>query len=153
MFSQMAGALEELSLEGFQVVKSEMFLHLPRKGEPTCSLWPFRISFNKISLHVLNNCEYVRLEINPATRGMLVIPVTSKDKDAIRWIKGQREFYVRNMESRAFGDELYKAWGLDSEYNYRATGKLVSSKGKVMLLFDFSSAEMWKTKAGTPDGE
>ena len=149
----MAGALEELSLEGFQVVKSEMFLHLPRKGEPTCSLWPYRVSFNKISLQVLNSCEYVRLEINPNTKGMLVVPVSSKDKAAIRWIKGQKDYSVRNMESKAFGSELYKAWELNPEFNYRATGKLVSSKGKVMLLFDFNGAELWKSKVGEANDE
>lgn len=45
-----------------------------------------------------------------------------------------------------FGDLLYSTWGLNPECNYRTTGKLVSSKGKVMLLFNFSDAEMWKTK-------
>ena len=43
-------------------------------------------------------------------------------------------------------DEIYRAWGLDPEYNYRAVGRLVSARNKIMLLFDFSNAENWKTK-------
>ncbi|MBQ3372822.1 MAG: hypothetical protein IJI45_04830 [Anaerolineaceae bacterium] len=50
------------------------------------------------------------------------------------------------MESKLFGDEIYRAWGLDPEYNYRAVGRLVSARNKIMLLFDFSNAENWKTK-------
>ena len=112
----------------------------------TCTIWPTRISFSKQALITLNNCEFVRIEINPNNKCLLVIPVTSKDKDSIRWIKGQKSFTVRNMESKNFGDLLYSTWGLNPECNYRTTGKLVSSKGKVMLLFNFSDAEMWKTK-------
>ena len=136
--------IEEVNLDGFQIVRSEMFLHSPRKGDATCTVWPTKISFSKLALTSLNSCEYVRIEINPSTKCLLVVPVTSKDKDSIRWIKGQREFSVRNMESKQFGDILYSAWGLNPECNYRATGRLISSKGKVMLLFDFTDAEMWK---------
>lgn len=32
----MPSILEEISLDGFQVVKADMFMHLPRKGEPSC---------------------------------------------------------------------------------------------------------------------
>ena len=142
----MLNHIEELTLDGFQVVRAEMFLHFPRKGESTCTIWPTRISFSKQALITLNSCEFVRIEINPNNKCLLVIPVTSKDKDSIRWIKGQKSFTVRNMESKNFGDLLYSTWGLNPECNYRTTGKLVSSKGKVMLLFNFSDAEMWKTK-------
>ena len=55
----MISAVEELSLDGFQIVKSEMFLHLSRKADPTCTIWPTKISFSRMSLTALNNCEYV----------------------------------------------------------------------------------------------
>ena len=142
----MISTVEELSLEGFQIVKSEMFLHLPRKADPTCTIWPTKISFSRMSLQALNNCEYVRLEVNPTTKCLLVSPSPSSDKDSIRWIKGQKEYSVRNMESKLFGDEIYKAWGLDSNYNYRTVGRLVTARNRIMLLFDFSKAENWKTK-------
>ena len=93
----MQNSIEEITLEGFQIVRSDMFTHLPRKGAATCTLWPTKISFGKNALFALNNCEYMRMEINPATKCMLVIPVSSKDKDSIRWVKGQKEFSIRNM--------------------------------------------------------
>ena len=139
--------LEEISLEGYQIVKSEMFFRFPRKNDPTCTIWPTCMSFSKLALTKLNNCEYVRIEVNPKTKRLIVIPVSSSDKNSIRWIKGQKENNTRKLESKQFGAEIYKAWKLDSEYNYRASGRLVSSKdNKVMLLFDFNNAEVWKTK-------
>ena len=142
----MTSNIEELSLEGFQIVKAEMFMHLPRKIDPTCTIWPTKIAFSRMTLQALNNCEFVRLEVNPTTKCLLVAPTHSRDKDSIRWIKGQKELCVRNMESRQFGEELYKAWGLDPQYNYRAVGRLVSVQNKIMMLFDFSNAEMWRAK-------
>lgn len=138
--------LEEVSLDGFQIVNSEMFSHLSRIMEASCSIWPTRIAFNKIAIKLLNNCEYVRIEVNPVNKRLLVIPVTSSDKDSIRWVKGKKDLSSRYLESRTFGDQIYKAWGLNTEYNYRTTGRLVSSKNKVMLLFDFNQAEKWVTK-------
>lgn len=138
--------LEEVSLDGFQIVPSEMFIHLPRKSEPTCSIWPSKLGFSKLVLANLNNCEYVRIEVNPKNKCLIVIPVSSSDKDCIRWIKGKKELMVRNMESKRFGDQLYSTWGLDPAYNYRAIGRLVTVNKQVMMLFDFKEAEIWKTK-------
>lgn len=138
--------IEEVSLEGFQIVSSDMFVHLPRKNDATCTIWPTRLSFSKLVLSALNNCEFVRIEVNPCTKCLIVLPVTSSDKNSIRWIKGTKEFCIRNMESKRFGDQVYQAWGLDMEYNYRAVGRLVTANQKVMMLFDFSNAESWKTK-------
>ena len=99
----MISPVEELSLDGFQIVKSEMFLHLPRKADPTCTIWPTKISFSRMSLQALNNCEYVRLEVNPKTKCLLVAPTPSTDKDSIRWIKGQKEHSVRNRNHGFLG--------------------------------------------------
>ena len=141
----MINPIEEVSLEGFQIVASDMFIHLPRKSEATCTIWPSRVSFSKLTLSALNNCEFVRIEVNPRTKCLIVVPVTSSDKDSIRWIKGAKEFCIRNMESKRFGEQLYESWGLDTAYNYRAVGRLVTAKQIVLMLFDFNNAERWCT--------
>lgn len=136
--------IEEMSLDGFQIVNANMFAHSPKRNDVTCTIWPTRISFNKLALEKLHFCEYIKLHVNPKTKCILVMPVSSSDKDSIRWIKGEKERFVRNMESKIFGGQLYKSWGLDPECNYRASGHLVTANQKVMLLFDFNEAELWK---------
>lgn len=145
--------IEEVTLEGFQIVKSDMFAHLPRKNEATCTLWPTRISFNRFALESLQCPEYIRIHVNPMTKSLLVMPVPSNDKDAIRWVKGQKDKWIRNMESKPFGEQLYQSWGLDGKLNYRAAGRLVSSNKKLMLLFDFSDPESWRSKKGEKRNE
>ena len=153
MYGQMMTNFEELSLDGFQIVRSDMFTHVPRKGEPTCTIWPTRVAFNKFTLHALNSCEFVRIEVNPRNRCMIVVPVSSKEKDSIRWIKGRQDQQIRNLESKAFGEELYKNWGLDKDFNYRAIGRLVTANKKVILLFDFTGAENWRSSKAGNKGE
>lgn len=140
--------IEEVTMDGFQVVSSGMFMHLPRKTDATCTLWPTRISFSRLALQQLQNPEYIRIQVNPTNKCLLVVPVPSSDKDAIRWVKGQKEKWVRNMESKQFGDQLYQSWGLDPDLNYRSIGRLVTANKKIMLLFDFNNSETWRTKKG-----
>ncbi len=146
MYEEKSTGNEEFSLEGFQVVRSDMFSRGPREMEPVCTIWPNKISFSKSSVKILNACEFVRFEVNAGTKGLLIVPCSSKDKDCIKWIKGSKDPVVRNLQSAEFGSQLYKAWHLDESFNYRARGRLVMVNQKVMLLFDFSNAEQWAGK-------
>ncbi len=139
-------AIQEIDREGFQIVSGDLFRRPFRLSYPTVSIWPNRISFSKAALTALNNCERVRFEVNAAKRCMLVVPVTEKDKDNVRWLKGGAIPAVRMIDCFGFTRKLYDSWGWTQEYAYRTTGRIVSSDKKVMLLFDFSNAESWRHK-------
>ena len=142
----MNDTIQEISREGFQVVSGDMFRRALRVSAPTVTLWPNRISFSKAALVALNNCERVRFEVNASKRCMLVVPVTEKDKDNVRWTKNSKEPAVRMIECLAFTSQLYESWHWKNELAYRTTGRIVSADKKVMLLFDFNDAESWKYK-------
>jgi len=132
---------DEISLDGFKVVRSTMFCRGPHMMEPMCTIWPFKIIFNKSAIKALNMCDYVRFEVNPDTKGFLVVPCTSKDEDSIKWLKGEKDPQLRNLQSAEFGSQLYKSWNLDETCTYKTAGRLVVVNQKVMLFFDFSRAE------------
>ena len=138
--------IPEIDLEGFQVVSGDMFTHFPKKSEPTCTLWCTSISFSKTAIMSLNSCERVRIEIHPEKKNMLIVPVTLKDRDGIRWSKGVKDQTSRKIECKAFTSKLYELWGFKIDYVYRATGRVVCADKKVMLLFNFSETENWKYK-------
>lgn len=138
--------IPEINMDGFQVVSGEMFTHLSRTSEATCTLWSSSIGFSKAALMNLNGCERIRIEINPQKRCILIIPVTVKDKDGIRWTKNVKESVTRKIECKKFASQLYELWQWDPTCVYRATGKVVSADQKVMMLFDFSEPESWKLK-------
>lgn len=145
-FDQIA-PVQEISMDGFQVVSGSMFSNMPRSMRPTCTLWPGSINFSKYSIYLLNNCERVRIEVNTAKRCILIVPVTASDRDGVRWMKSAgQKVDARKMDCSQFTQPLYEAWGWDREYVYRAVGQLVTSDRKVMLLFDFNYPEKWKGK-------
>ena len=99
-----------------------------------------------MALTALNNCERVRIEIHPQKKGVLLVPVTIKDKDGIPWRKNLKDYAPRRMECSKFSSTLYEMWGWDTGCVYRAPGRVVTVDNKVMLLFDFSAPEQWRAK-------
>ena len=138
--------IQEISKEGFQVVSGELFQRVPRMGQPMATLWPNSISFSKAALQALNMCERIRVEVNPTKRCILIVPVTEKDKDNVRWLKTRKEPAARKIECTAFTSQLYDSWGWKKDLAYRVSGRIVTAEKKVMLLFDFSMPESWKFK-------
>lgn len=135
--------IQEISIEGFQVVSGEFFKNPQRFTEPTSTLWFNSISFNKASLNALNGCERIRIEVNINTKGILIIPVTAKDKDNVRWTKNKKNPITRKIDCTAFTSKLFESWGWDKKLVYRATGRIVTAENKVMLLFEFNKPETW----------
>ena len=139
-------AIPEISFEGFQVVSGDLFHHVQRTSLPTITLWNNSISFSKSALVALNSCERVRIEVNTASRGILLIPVTANDKDGVRWVTKIKNPQPRKIECKAFASQLFEVWGWKTNYVYRAIGRVVTADRKIMLLFDFSKPECWPWK-------
>ena len=142
----------EINIDGFQVVKGDMFQVSYRRQAITLSIWSDEISFSKAAIDALHGCERVRIEINPSTRNILIIPVTEQDKDNVRWAKTSSDgIKPRKINCARFSKLLYKTWGWDLEMAYKAEGKVVTYNQKVLLLFDFSKAEYWKCEKAAND--
>ena len=144
--------IKEISVEGFQVVSSSMFAHCPRRSGPTCTLWSTSINFNKAALIALNSCEHIRIEVNPAKRCLLVIPVTASDRNGIKWVKlANNKYETRKMECKKFTLPLFETWKWDPDTIYRTMGQLVTADQKVMLLFNFTAPECWSNKGSADE--
>ena len=137
-------AVNEISMDGFQVVSSDYFCSVSRLAAPTITVWDGSIGFSKQDLVLLNSCENIIMQINSPGKKILIIPTTSKDKDAIHWVKRTNPLEARKFSCQKLTDKLYEAWDWDKDMMYRATGRLVTVSNKVMLYFDFSNPEKWK---------
>ena len=147
-------AVEEISMEGFQVVSGDLFSRVVQRNDlPTITLWVDQIAFSKAAVLALNSCERVRMEVNPQTKGILLIPVNTNDKDGIKWMKSGKVPHGRKIECRGFTEKLYETWSWDPEYVYKSVGRIVVIDQRVMLFFDFSSPESWLYKTKTQSKE
>lgn len=133
--------INEISLEGYQIVRGQYF---SRQIEPSLTLWYSSIAFNLASFSALNNCESISIMINSNTRCVIIKPVSSKDRDAVNWLKPPDSQKYRKLECSKFTRQLFELWGWDKDLHYRTNGRLVSADKKLMLLYDFSKPEAWR---------
>ncbi len=139
-------SIPEVSMDGFQVVSGDMFGNQAHYNVPTITLWYNSVSFSKAAIVALNSCERILIKVNPEKKCILIIPVSSKDKDNVRWLKSGKAPQAKKLDCIQFTSKLYETWGWEKGCCYRATGRLVMSDQKVMLLFDLSAPESWKYK-------
>jgi hypothetical protein len=132
--------INEISLEGYQVVRG---LYFSRIIEPSCSLWYSSIAFNTAAFQALNNCEAISILVNSEARSLIVKPVPTKDRDAIKWLRPNDNQKYKKIECSKFAHQLFDMWGWDKELHCRANGRLVKADKKIMLLFDFTKPELW----------
>ncbi len=144
-------ALDDLSLEGFQIVKGTYFAP---QSEPKLAIWNTAIGFNPASFAALQQCDAVQLLVNDEKRRILVRPVSSSDLNSINWKKGiDAPKAVVRIECALFAKPLFDRWHLDPELKYRANGRIVNGDKKVMLLFDFTDPEKWRGAKQVRDDE
>lgn len=134
--------IRNISLEGFQLVKCKYF---SRMSEPVMSLFPTAISFSVAAHEALNGCESVEILVNELKKSILVKPsLSAKDSEAVKWRKGKDKPKYSRIECSIFTKKLYSSWKLDNNLSYKSMGKIVQCDKKVMLLFEFSDAEVWE---------
>lgn len=131
----------EVSLEGYQIVPGMMF---NRATDPSMTIWYGSVAFNSVCFSTLNDCAAIQIMVNTKEKKIIIIPCPSKDKDAILWHKPSQKQKSKKIDCGKFMQPIFKMWELDKELHYRTTGRVVSSGGKVMLLFDFNNPEAWK---------
>ena len=137
-------AVNEISMDGFQIVSSDFFSYATRSNSPTLTVWDGSIGFSKQDILLLNSCENIMIQINAKEKKALVVPTKSSDKDAIKWVKRLDPVEARKIKCPKLTDKLYEMWGWDKDCVYRTNGRLVTAGSKVMLLFDFAHPEQWK---------
>ncbi len=146
-----AEEIQEISLSGFKVVSSDFFHGSFRPTLPLLTIWHDSISFSKAAIASLNNCERIRIEVDAPTKRILIVPVSSSDRDAIRWTRLGKTTESRKLDCAGFTKQLYATWEWKSNYVYRGVGRLVTVEKKLMLLFDFNNYEDWELKPRKKD--
>ena len=129
--------LQEITLDGFQVVSSKFF---GKQNGPVMSMQRKCIVFNSAAVKQLNNCEAIQIMINEAQKVVLIKPAPSHDSEAVLWNKGEKKQYAR-LECVSLVKHLMEKWKFDSDIKYLVNGKLVRVENKVMMVFDFKECQ------------
>ena len=133
----MIDALENISMDGFQVVKRQFF---ETPTDPLMTVWGESIGFSAAAYEALENCQMVRILLNNERKAVMVMPATSSDPEAMKWKATAKVCKFRRITCPSFAKKLMVDWGLDLGAKYRCYGKAARVESKVVLLFDFTTA-------------
>ena len=141
---------EELSPDGWQVVRGEFFAHL---FEPSVTLNGEKVSVNTALIRKLPNTEYVQFLVNPIEKKLGVKPCTEEDKDSLRWVTIQADGNRRpkSISCRIFFGKVMNLMGWHPNFRYQIIGKPVRSNGETVYVFDLKSAKTYRKSSGKGD--
>lgn len=131
--------INDVSLDGFHTINGGFFL---RQQAAQMTLWKNAIQFNTVSYMMLSRCASVKMLLNIKTQQILIQPCSSKEPDAVAWLKNPEEPRTQKITCESLTKQLYKAWSWDPQLHYVANGSLVQNEDRLMLLFDFSDPEV-----------
>ena len=135
-------SIEDISLKGFIVVKHQMF---ERTRIPTITISNRKMLFSKDCHTALDNCQSIQVLVNYEQQLIVVKPTSSSEDDSISWRNDKLMIpNINDIPCPLLTQRLYREWNLNSKYRYRSKGKLVKSDNKLMLLFDFNSADLYE---------
>lgn len=132
--------LNEIDLDGYQVVRSQYF---QKQAEPILTLCSNAIAFGQGAYQAFNNCEAVHILLSDKTKSILVRPASTSSTDAVVWRRSKAEPKYCKLDCPQLARKIYDQWGLDKNLRYKAFGRLVQAEQKILLLFDFNEAEIY----------
>ena len=134
---------EDFSYNGYQVVRREFFSHI---FDPSITFNRERVYVNSATLKKLPDVEYVQILINPESHKLVVRPCEEYEKDSFAWsrVTKQGKVVSKQVTCRIFFAKLFELMNWNPDYRYKLLGKLVSSNGESLFVFDMDSTEVYQ---------
>ena len=132
----------QLSLEGYQVVRSQFFATM---RSPALTISQGKMKFNTACLRRFEDVEYVELLLNPIENCIAIRPCDQSNPNAIRWGKLQNERWIVNSVScRGLSKLLFSMLEWQDEVKYRFRGQYIETGQERVMLFELEEPEMIK---------
>ena len=139
---------DSFNYEGFQVVRGEFFSHI---YEPSFTLNKNKISVNMACIRKLPDVEYVQVLVHPEDKMLIVRPCKEEEKDSIRWRSSGKKLSPKQITCKIFFAKIIALMGWDLDNRYKLLGKLISSKGELLFVFNLNNPEIYEKQYS--DGE
>ena len=143
--------IDEIDLKGFQVVRREFFAHT---RVPAIAFSDGKVSVNTACVRIMPEVEYVQILIKRETRQLAINPCEEKDLYAFQWSKtkdGKR--FPKQITGRLFFLKLCDLMGWNPEHRYKILGRIHSSNGRLLFVFDLASCETYERSPKDNDGK
>lgn len=133
---------DAFSYEGYQVVRGEFFAHV---YEPSITFNNCKVSVNTACVNKLPDVNYVQILVNPDDMKLAVRPCSEDEKDSFLWCtmgKGKKK--PKQITCRMFFAKIIQLMDWNPDYRYKMLGKLISSGGELLFVFDMTAPEIYQ---------
>jgi hypothetical protein len=131
---EMEDELEEIDLEGFEVVPKIMFSNIL----PTVTLKNGSLVFNLQAIKMLDGCSNIQILINIDKKSMIVKPCGKNLFHSVQWSKVDKngKLIPKRIYGKPFTGRLFYDMYWDFKGTVKKTGELQKDLGEKFLIFE-----------------
>lgn len=134
---------DDFSYDGYQVVRGEFFAHI---YEPSITFNASKVSVNTACVRKLPDVQYVQILVNPETKKLAIRPCEEEEKDSFAWSSGasEKKKKPKQITCKVFFAKIMQLMDWNPDFRYKLLGKLISSGGELLYVFDLKTPEIFK---------
>lgn len=132
--------------------------NLSDRKVPAITIKNRQIRFNMNAIHMLGDCRYIQLLVNPDEKYILAIPCEQKDIYSIDWCRVNaktQKVEPKDVPGNFLSPKIYQMMEWDHDYSYKVQCFFQDfGDGRVLLFFDLTEyVTLVATEQKTADGK
>ena len=134
-------AAGDFDLRGFEVTNSSLF---DANKRPYVLFQSKQIKFSTDCVRQFGKDNKVELLIHPGLRKLAVRRASKDSRQCVQWSRpDDGKYYAKEIPCTAFGGTLFELLDWETDFKFRAYGRLLQNEGDSVFLFDLSEPEIF----------
>lgn len=134
-------AAGDFDLRGFEVTNSSLF---DANKRPYVLFQSKQIKFSTDCVRQFGKDNKVELLIHPGLRKLAVRRASKDSRQCVQWSKpDDGKYYAKEIPCTAFGGTLFELLDWETDFKFRAYGRLLQNEGDSVFIFDLSEPEIF----------
>ena len=134
-------AAGDFDLRGFEVTNSSLF---DANKRPYVLFQSKQIKFSTDCVRQFGKDNKVELLIHPGLRKLAVRRASKDSRQCVQWSRpDDGKYYAKEIPCTAFGGTLFELLDWETDFKFRAYGRLLQNEGDSVFIFDLSEPEVF----------
>ena len=131
----------DFDLRGFEVTNSSLF---DANKRPYVLFQSKQIKFSTDCVRQFGKDNKVELLIHPGLRKLAVRRASKDSRQCVQWSRpDDGKYYAKEIPCTAFGGTLFELLDWETDFKFRAYGRLLQNEGDSVFIFDLSEPEIF----------
>ena len=134
-------AAGDFDLRGFEVTNASLF---DANKRPYVLFQSKQIKFSTDCVRQFGKDNKVELLIHPGLRKLAVRRASKDSRQCVQWSRpDDGKYYAKEIPCTAFGGTLFELLDWETDFKFRAYGRLLQNEGDSVFIFDLSEPEIF----------